>query len=308
MLNSINIFKRKHTTLSFEGYKIKCLTIRGREVQAWETVSLAQSDMNQGIIREPKSVGRKVSSLLEKLEASTKNVVTCVTDHRSIHRVITLPAMKKRLLDEAVHRKAKQVFPTPAEETDFSWQIVRETDDEMIVYVLAVPKLVIDQQVKALQAAGIKPKVMDAKPLALMHTIQENRAIILNLEGYSMAVIIVDNHLPAIARTIPVENDQLTPEARLDMLNQELARTTKFYNESHKDRPLPQETPVFVSGELFAAPRLDERLHSEQTLISRLEQNTQYPIRVPAPPLDYPSDLPVAQYVVNLGLALKGTS
>jgi len=308
MLNNIPLFKRKLTTLSFEGHKIKCLTMRGREVQAWETITLPQSDMNQGIIREPQSVAGTVSSLFEKLEATKKNVVTCVTDHRSIHRVITLPNMKKRLLDEAVYRKAKQVFPTPADETDFSWQMVHETDDEFTVYVLAVPKLVIDQQVKTLRAAGIKPKVMDAKPLALIHTIQEDRAIILNLEGYSMAVIIVDNHLPSIARTIPVENQQLTPEARLDMLSQELARTTKFYNESHKDHPLPEDTPVYLSGELFASPGLDQRLYSEQTLISRLEQSTQYPILVPSPRLDYPADFPVAHYAVNLGLALKGIS
>jgi hypothetical protein len=220
---------------------------------------------------------------------------------------MTLPDIKENLLEEAIQRKAKQEFPTPAHETDFAWKIVRRSNNEVTLYVLAIPKIIIDQQIETLRRIRIKPKVMDAKPLALMHAVNKDRCIIVNLEDYSIAVILVVNHLPAIVRTIPLENEELTKEAKLNLLSQELARTTKFYNESHKAHPLPEKTLVFPTGEHFEYPRYEERLLKSPTILNRLEISTPYPIQTPDPPLTYPEDLPIADYAVNLGLAVKGT-
>lgn len=307
-INTFSFFQRKFTTLSFEGNRIKCLTAQGKEVLAWGMKELARSQMDQGIIRDPQAAREALSALFSETGGTKRKVITSVTDQRSIHRVMTVPNMKKKLLDEAIYRKAKQEFPTPAEETDFAWQLVRESEDQITVYVLAVPKVVIDQQVNVLQALDINPKVMDAKPLSLMHATDRERCIIVNLEEYSMAVIIVINNLPAIVRTVPLDNEELSKEAKLDLLSQELARTTKFYNESHKEHPLPDDTLIYATGELFAAPKLDERLHNQQTLISRLGNQTGYPIQIPSPPLDCPPELPIANYAVNLGLVIKGNS
>ncbi|MFP3855333.1 MAG: pilus assembly protein, partial [Anaerolineales bacterium] len=70
---------------------------------------------------------------------------------------------------------------------------------------------------------------------------------------------------------------------------------TKFYNESHKDQPLPDSTPVLASGSYF----------NEGSMVERLQRLTPYPVRLPDPPLRYGSDFPMPQYAVNLGLALK---
>lgn len=301
------MFKRKLTTLSFEGNKIKCLTMQGNRIHAWGSEVVPSEQMNQGVIHDPQAVSKTLSQLLEDTKASRRRVITSVTDQRSIHRIMTLPDIKEDLLEETILRKAKQEFPTPADETDFAWKIVHRSGNQIALYVLAVPKIVIDRQVETLRAANIKPKVMDAKPIALMHAINKETCIILNLESYSMAVILVVNHLPAIVRTVPLENDQLTKEAKLNLLSQELARTIKFYNESHKANPLPDETPVFPTGEHFEFPRLEERLSNRPDLLNRLETSTPYPIETPDPPLPFPAELPIANYAVNIGLAIKGT-
>lgn len=301
------MFKKKITTLSFEGNKIKCLTMQGKKIHSWGSEVLPSEKMSQGVIHDPEAVSKTLSKLLESTQASRRRVITSVTDQRSIHRIMTLPDIKEEFLEETILRKAKQEFPTPADETDFAWKIVHRSGNQIALYVLAIPKIVIDKQVETLRAANIKPKVMDAKPLALMHAVNKDTCIILNLESYSMAVILVVRHLPAIVRTVPLENDQLTKEAKLNLLTQELARTTKFYNESHKANPLPEETPVYPTGEYFEFPRLEERLSDRSALINLLETSTPYPIEVPEPPLPYPPELPFANYAVNIGLAIKGT-
>lgn len=281
--------------------------MQGKTVHAWGSEVVPPELMSQGIIHDPQAVSKTLSKLLDDTEASKRKVITSVTDQRSIHRIMTLPDIKEDLLEETILRKAKQEFPTPADETDFAWKIVHRSGNQIALYVLAIPKIVIDGQVETLQAVNIKPKVMDAKPLALMHAVNKETCIILNLESYSMAVILVVRHLPAIVRTIPLENDQLTKEAKLNLLSQELARTTKFYNESHKANPLPDETPVFPTGEHFEFPRLEERLSDRPDLLNRLEASTPYPIESPDPPLPLPAELSLANYAVNIGLAIKGT-
>ncbi|MBS3753810.1 MAG: pilus assembly protein PilM [Anaerolineales bacterium] len=299
------LFNKKTTTLNFEGNTIRCLTLSGRKVTAWENASLPQDQMSQGVIHLPEEVSKKVTSLLGKTKAATRNLITGITDQRSIHRLLSLPAIDENLLDETVQRKAKQEFALPIDEVDISWQIVKRTQEKLKVYVLAIPKEITDSQVETLAKANLKPKVMDTKPLALIRAVNQANSLIVNLEEYSMAVIIVVDGLPVIVRTVPLESGDLTAEAKLDLLSQELARTTKFYNESNKENRLPENTPLYTTGTMFNFLRLADRLTNSSPLRDRLQERTPYPLQVLKPNLETPKILPPAEYAVNIGLALK---
>lgn len=299
------MFNNKTTTLNFEGNTIRCLTLKGREVTAWENISLPEDQMSQGVIHRPQEVSEKVSLLLEKTRASTRSLITGITDQRSIHRLLSLPPIDENLLDETVQRKAKQEFALPIDDVDISWKIVERTQDNLKAYVLAIPKEITDSQVETLAVANLRPKVMDTKPLALIRAVNRKNTLIVNLEEYSMAVIIVVEGLPVIVRTVPLESGDLTPEAKLDLLSQELARTTKFYNESHKKNRLPEDTPLYTTGTMFNFLRLADRLTNSSPLRNRLQERTSYPLQVLKSNLESPKILPLPEYAVNIGLALK---
>ena len=148
---------------------------------------------------------------------------------------------------------------------------------------------------------------MDIKPLALQRVVNKRTSIIVNLESFSMSVIIVVNHIPILVRSIPLETGNLTNEAKIDLLSQELARTVKYYNESNKSNRLPQKTAIYLTGELFDYPRLESRLEEGPNLAERLRSRTPYNITLPKPPIEIPPKLSAAKYAVNLGLALKNT-
>ena len=261
--------------------------------------------MSQGVIHRPQEVSEKVSLLLEKTRASTRSLITGITDQRSIHRLLSLPPIDEKLLDETVQRKAKQEFALPIDDVDISWKIVERTQDNLKAYVLAIPKEITDSQVETLAVANLRPKVMDTKPLALIRAVNRKNTLIVNLEEYSMAVIIVVEGLPVIVRTVPLESGDLTPEAKLDLLSQELARTTKFYNESNKKNRLPEDTPLYTTGTMFNFLRLADRLTNSSPLRDRLQERTPYPLQILKPNLESPKILPLPEYAVNIGLALK---
>ena len=263
--------------------------------------------MNQGLIQEPAAVGKLIQSTLKEMKAPRRRVVTSVTGQRSVHRIMKIPNIQEKLLEETIRRKAKQEFAIPVDETDLTWRIISQTSNQIIIYVVAVPNLIIDQQVKTLREAKITPKVMDIKPLVLQRVVNQKTSIIVNLENFSMSVIIVVNHIPILVRTVALDTGNLTNEANVDLLSQELARTVKYYNTTNKTNPLPEETKVYTTGELFEYPRVESRLEDSPNLAERLQENTPYSVSLPKPALDIPPQLSVVKYAVNLGLALKNT-
>ena len=271
---------------------------------SWKTATVPDLLINQGIIHDPQAAAELLQNLITTIKGRKRNFISSITDQRLVHRIINIPIVKENLLEETVRRKAKQEFAIPVDESDFSWKIIRQEDNQLFLFVLAIPKQIIDQQVSMLKAAGIKLKHLDAKPLALIRSIDRSSAVLVNLEPHSMSVIIAINRIPVIVRTVPLEGEDFSREARLDLLAQELGRTTKFYNESNKKNRLPDDTPLFITGKLFNPPEMDQRLEGSVSLSDRLQTTTSYPIQLPNPPLKYPENFPVAEYAVNLGAAL----
>jgi type IV pilus assembly protein PilM len=289
------LFGSTVTTLSFEGNSVKLLERRRNEVSVWSTLILPEQQMSQGQVHLPQVLGERLSEFFEETGASKRRIVSCVTGQRSLHRVLTLPKVKKKFIEETIKRKAKQEFAIPVEETDLSWRLIDQNEDSIRVYMLAIPQILIDRQLEALKSARIRPRAMDAKPLALIRAANQRQCIIADFESYSMTVIIVRESIPMIVRTVPLEADNLTDEAKLELLIQELGRTTKFYNESNKEDRIPEDTPLITSGGMFADQQTEQRLNDRIS----------YPASKPEPPFSLPDDLPVNQYAVNLGLALK---
>ena len=189
--------------------------------------------------------------------------------------------MQDKLLEETIRRKTKQEFAIPLDENDIHWRILSRSDNQLILYVLAVPKIIIDSQVAALKAAKIKAKFLDIKPLALQRMVNQETSIIVNLESFSLDVIIIVNHIPILVRSVPLETGNLSEEAKLDLLSQELARTVKYYNESNKTNRLPEDTGVYLTGQLFDKSQISSRLEVKPDLAGRLKSRTPFSVKYP---------------------------
>ncbi|MFN2282526.1 MAG: hypothetical protein ACK2TZ_11735, partial [Anaerolineales bacterium] len=68
---------------------------------------------------------------------------------------------------------------------------------------------------------------------------------------------------------------------------------------------LPEDTPLYISGSLFASSGVESRLEDSPLLVDRFKLRTPYPITMPVSQLDLPEKFPLLQYAVNLGLAAK---
>jgi len=286
---------RDVTTLAFGASGLRYLATTGGRVTKWGSLELPLGLIKNGLITNPVEMGTILHELFTQQELDRRRVVTALTGLRSIPRILTLPKLQASLLAETIAREARKEMPLSLDDLYLSWESYEVQGEMQRIYLLGVPRDLVDAQVKAIEAASIQPYVMDLKPLALIRAVNQPDAVITNLELGSLDVVLVQGFQPAVMRTFSLEEDDLNIEGRLDRLVNELVQTTRFYNDSHPNAMISAMTPLYMTGRL-----LGHRDAREYVAV-----NVEYPAAPVTSSIQAPSDMPVAEYMTNLGLSQK---
>ncbi len=286
---------RNVVTLAFETEEVRFLVAESERVTKWGRVPLPTGLISEGLITSAVEMGEILDTLFEEQQLDRGRVITSVSALRSVPRMITMPQLQASVLQEAISREAKKEMPVPLDDLYLSWASIPDAGEQQRVYLLGVPREFIDAQVRSLEAAGIRPFVMDLKPLALVRAVGEPEAIIVNLEARALDIVLVVDYLPAIMRAFSFAAEGVSQQAKRDRLLEELTQTIRFYNDGHGNAPINPTTPVYVTGKLLSSPE------TASYLTGVLDR----PVEFPRAPLEYSGELPVPEYLTNLGLALK---
>lgn len=286
---------RDATTVVVESTDIRYLTTRGGKVDRWGSTPLPEGLIEDGGVTDPPALGRVLDALFGEQNLDRKRAITSLSGMRSIPRLLTLPKLQASLMEEAISREARKEMPISPESLYLSWQSMPADETQQRIYVLGVPRDLVDSHIQALLAAQVTPYVMDLKPLALIRAVGRPEAIIANLEQDMLDIVLVRDYVPAIMRTFGLRQEGLDASGKIERLLGELAQTIRFYNDSHHDAPIHAETPVYLTGRLLDAPEVADLVRG--ALDRAVER--------PPSPLPAPESLPVASYLTNLGLALK---
>ena len=287
---------RDVVTLAIESTDLRFLSTLDGKVDKWGSVALQPTLVERGLVTNAVEMGRIIQRLFADEGLDDKRVVTALCALRAIPRLLTLPPLQASVMEQTIAREARKEMPVSLEDLYLSWQSMPgANENQQRIYVLGVPRDLVDAQIASLEAAGIKPCSMDLKPLALIRSVKEREAIILCLEEDTLDVVLVVDGLPAIVRTFSLTRERLDAQGRLDRMIEELSQTVRFYNDSHRSAPIHPGTPAFVMGKCVANPDIMEYLRG---VMDRTVES-------PAAPIPVPNDLPLAEYMTNLGLAMK---
>lgn len=94
-------------------------------------------------------------------DISSKRIAIAVPTARSYSRTFTLPASIEKTLHDAVILEADQYIPIPSANLYIDYQIIERTKKEITVLMSAVAKVVIDNIVSSVQAAGLHPVLIE---------------------------------------------------------------------------------------------------------------------------------------------------
>ena len=287
----------KKVTIYIEDTDIKLLVTKGKKrVEKWASLLLEPSLVSDGVILDEDRVADSIKELFELQGVKTKKVIVGLSGLNSIFRIISLPELPQALLPEAVKNEAARVIPLALDQVYLSYQQIPAPEGEMRLFLVAYPRNSTDALIGTLHKAGLKPYMMDLAPLALCRCVNMPRAIIANARLSYLDIVIMSDRIPQVIRSLSLPTDAVSLKDRLPAIIEELDRTIAFYNSSNPETPLDSSVPIFVCGDLAEAP------DSWQSLVGKSE----HPVSALPSPLEFPPVFNPDQFLVNMGLALKG--
>ena len=189
---------KKITTLYINDTSIKLMVTNGKRISkladAPLDMSLADTSAN---VREAE-VATKIRQLFQTHNIKAKKVIIGLSGLHCLSRPVILPQLPRAMLDEAVIREAERVLPVPPEQLHISWEIASVTDNKMQAFIVAIPRQIADTLLKVLDQVGLKPYMMDIKPLALARLSKEPTSIIVDVQPGITSVVNFRNNAHAI--------------------------------------------------------------------------------------------------------------
>jgi len=286
---------KKIVTLYIDEVSIRLLESSGRRIKRWGDLPLEPGLVQGGVVIKEAEVATKIRQLLKAQKVKAKKVIVGLSGLRCLTRPITLPQLPKPMLADAVIREAKRVLPVPLEQFYVLWQTIAAPQGKTRVFLTAIPCNTADALLRTLHKAGLKPYLIDLKPLALARTVKEATAVIVDVQPTEFDIVIMADGVPQPIRTVPLPIEGLSWQKKWLMVKKELDRTIKFYNSNNLEKPLASDVPIFIAGELA----------DKSESLNLLPDEFGYPVLLLSSPLKCPERLDSACYLVNIGLALK---
>ncbi len=275
------------------------MEIEGGRVIKWGSRAFQPDIFEEGVISDPQALSTAIKQLMSSSGINAGNTIASVSGLYSISRIIMVPTPVGDIpTHQAVMEVAGEVMPLSEEELYISWQAVAPGEGGYQVLVVAVPRDVVDSEMRSLRMAGVNVRMLNLKTMALAKVVNRAQALVLSIEPTTFDIVLIVNGVTAVMRTDAWQPDDLSVEDKAEHLAVALELTVGFHNSHNPNLPLDPATPLFITG----------LLSGDSTLMERLHARAGYPIESLEPPLQYPAHLPVSQYAVNIGLALKGTS
>lgn len=151
--------------ISHTGIKAMAVDPKKWAVQGYGSVDLEPLRVKEALEVSGKTYLTDNIKLLlsEKIVGSiaTDRVAIAVPTARSFSRTFVLPSNAEKNLHEAVLLEAEQYIPIPTENLYIDYEIIERTKKEIIVLISAVTKLIIDNVVASVEAAGLQPVLIE---------------------------------------------------------------------------------------------------------------------------------------------------
>jgi len=285
---------KKITTLYINDTSLRLMVTSGKRISKLADTPLDVSfgDVSAKV-REAELVA-KIEQLFKTNKVKAKKVIVGLSGLHCLSRPIVLPQLPRAMLGEAVIREAQRVLPVPPEQLYITWQIISTTEEKIQAFMIAIPRHVADTLLSVMQKVGIKPYLMDIKPLALARLVKEATAIVIDVQSREFDIVIMAEGVPQPIRSITFPEEALSLPDKMSIVKDELKQTVQFYNSNNPENPIQSNVNIFVSGEA-----------DEPELYESLTDELGYRVLPLSSPLKCPKQLDPSHHLVNIGLTLK---
>lgn len=151
----------------------------------------ASLDLPEGLIKDYKISDVKAVALLiknfwSKFGSKEKTIGLVIPEFSTFTKSLSLPKLPVSELNEAISWQAQEYLPTTAESLIIDWKIIERSEDKIGVLIVAIPKDILMDYVRACELAGLFPSAVQTPSVCLTNLIKES-------EGGSLIVYVGNN-------------------------------------------------------------------------------------------------------------------
>jgi len=139
--------------------------------------ALPEGSLHEGTAAEPTVVSGVVGELLDSLRMKRARVASALSGHAVIVKRLSLPAMSRAELNEAIPWEAEQYIPFDLADVQLDYQVVNEGEADgasLDILLVAAKRDRIDDRTSIIAQSGRKPAVLDIEAFALANAYQMN--------------------------------------------------------------------------------------------------------------------------------------
>jgi len=288
----------KVVTLYIDDTSLRLLVTGGKRIKKWADVALEPGLVKNAVVLKQQEVATKIKQLFKVRKINAKKVTLGISGLNSLTRPLLLPRMPKDMLEEAVRREANRVLPVSSEQLYLQWQSIPAPEGKLQVFLVAIPRTAADALFSTLRLAGLKPDLMDLKPMLLTRMVKDTMAIIVDVQPNEFDIVVMAGGIPQPIRTVHFPDKASSWSEKMILIKEDVSRTIEFYNTNNPEIPLAATVPIWASGELAK--------ETEQCQV--LADGLKRPVLPLVPPFESPDGLEPSRYTANMGLVLKKTT
>lgn len=187
------------------------------KIKGYGSIAFDPTAVEDGVIVKPELIAKTGVNLFHKEltgDISTKRVAVSLPAAHALTRAVQLPKLSAKDIDEAVRADAAQYMPINNDDLYIDYTTIREDEDGIEVFVVAMPKKIVDSHLTLMRMMGLETVLFDtaigasAQLFALDK--QSDLPSVLVDFGANSTDITVFSHGLVVTGTVPYGGDDVT--------------------------------------------------------------------------------------------------
>lgn len=224
----MSFFKQKpkgYLGIDFGAGGIKVLQLQPKDGRAllytYGFSEIAPEEMGANYIENTEAAGTLLKHICEKAKTTTLQAVAALPIPAVFSAVLSLAAVPKKELAQAVEWEAKKLIPLPLKEVTLDFKELKssagKTDKNgaksIEILLTAAPKGIIDKYLAIAKIAGITLSSLETEAFALIRTVVGNDptpTVLIDIGAVRSNILFVDGGIPMLTRSVEIGGKKCT--------------------------------------------------------------------------------------------------
>ena len=187
------------------------------KLKGYGSVAFDPTSVEDGVIVKPEQIAKCAVNLFHKEltgDISTNRVAVSLPAARALTRAVQLPKMSSKDIGDAVQAEAAQYMPINTDDLYIDYTTIREDEDGIEVFVVAMPKKIVDSHLTLMRMMGLEAVLFDTAigASAQLFALDKQSGLpsVLVDFGANSTDITVFNHGLVVTGTVPYGGDDVT--------------------------------------------------------------------------------------------------